>query len=127
MARSPTFSPKAFLEQEDIVLEYADMLMVAIAEKSRRGPLNMNKCYHWITFDVLGELAFCEAFGSVKAWKTDEWISTVLNMAFFIAWSSAIYSVSPFFQKTWGYLIPPKVRKATMNHWRNPERKYRLE
>jgi hypothetical protein len=59
MARSPTFSPKAFLEQEDIVLEYADMLMVAIAEKSCRGPLNMNKCYHWITFDGMWSFVRC--------------------------------------------------------------------
>jgi hypothetical protein len=32
------------------------MLMVAIAEESRKGPLNLNDCYNWVTFD--GTLSF---------------------------------------------------------------------
>jgi len=49
--QSPAFSAKALLGQEDIVLKYADMFMVAIAEKSSDGPLNLTDCYNWVTFD----------------------------------------------------------------------------
>lgn len=48
---SPAFSPKALLEQEDVVLKYADMLMVAVSEESRKGPLNLIDFYNWVTFD----------------------------------------------------------------------------
>jgi hypothetical protein len=49
-AQSHAFSPKALLG-EDIVLKYADMLMVAIREESAKGPLYFNDCYNWVTFD----------------------------------------------------------------------------
>jgi hypothetical protein len=49
--QSHAFSPKALLEQEDIILHYANMFMVAIAEESRKGPLDMTDCYNWVTFD----------------------------------------------------------------------------
>ncbi|PMD33124.1 cytochrome P450 [Hyaloscypha variabilis F] len=113
---SHAFSPKSLLEQEDIVLKYADMLMVAIREESAKGPLNLNDCYNWVTFDVLGELAFGEPFGSVSARQTDEWISTILQMVVFIAWDSALYKLHPIFSDFYSYFIPPSIRKATANH-----------
>jgi hypothetical protein len=33
------------------MLKYADMLMVVIREESDKGPLNLNDCYNWVTFD----------------------------------------------------------------------------
>jgi hypothetical protein len=34
-----------------MILKYADMFMVAIAEESSKGPLNLTECYNWVTFD----------------------------------------------------------------------------
>jgi hypothetical protein len=56
--QSHAFSPKALLEQEDIILEYADMFMVAIAEESSNGPVNLTDCYNWVTFDSKWSFGF---------------------------------------------------------------------
>lgn len=45
------FSPKALSEQEDMVIKYADMLMTAMNEESRKGPINLKDYYNWVTFD----------------------------------------------------------------------------
>ncbi|KUJ07472.1 cytochrome P450 [Mollisia scopiformis] len=113
---SPAFSSRSLLDQEDVVIKYADMLMVAIAEESRKGPLDLDMYYNWVTFDVLGELAFGESFGSVEARKTDLWISTIMSMVSFIAWAAALYRVSPMLEKMIGLLVPPQMKKAAFSH-----------
>jgi len=113
---SHAFSPKALLEQEDIVLKYANMLMIAIQEESRKGPINFIDYYNWITFDVLGELAFSEAFGSVRNRKTDSWIATILQAIKFGAYDSAIYRLSPRVWKIMPYFIPSKITNEALNH-----------
>jgi cytochrome P450 len=52
----------------------------------------------------------------VETRKTDEWITTILNMVFFIAWDSAIYRVSPRLEKLLALIIPPKIRQGALNH-----------
>jgi hypothetical protein len=45
------FSPKALSEQEYVVIKYVDMLMTAMKEESRKGPINLKDYYNWVTFD----------------------------------------------------------------------------
>ncbi|TVY81294.1 Cytochrome P450 monooxygenase hmp1 [Lachnellula suecica] len=113
---SHAFSPKSLSEQEDIVRKYADMFMVAIKEESDKGPIDLNDCYNWITFDILGELAFSEPFGSLEARKTHPWVATTLNMVTFVAYNSAIYRISPKLTKSLLYFVPKSVAKGRMNH-----------
>jgi len=131
-SQSHAFSPRALLEQEDIILEYADMLMVAISEEAQKGPVNLTDCYNWATFDsmkivqqslkvltrylALGELAFGESFGSVKARKTNSWVATTLDMVRFIGYDSAVYRISPALERTLLKFIPAKINKGMMNH-----------
>jgi len=51
MLQDPAFSPKALSEQEHVVIKYADMLITAIKEESRKGVINMTDYYNWVTFD----------------------------------------------------------------------------
>ncbi|RDW86029.1 cytochrome P450-6 [Coleophoma crateriformis] len=113
---SHAFSPKALREQEDVILKYADMLMVAILEQSRKGPINLIDFYEWFTFDVLGELCFSEPFGSVEARKSDEWVATVLKMVKFVACDSAIYHLSPLVEAAIPYFMPAEFSKGMLSH-----------
>jgi len=106
------FSPKALLEQEDVVLKYADMFMEAILDESQKGPVNLTKCYNWVTFDVLGELCFTESFGSTKARSMDTWTSNILALVAYIAYDNVAYRISPMIEKFLPYLAPPKIRKG---------------
>lgn len=123
------FSPKALSEQEDMVIKYADMLMTAMNEESRKGPINLKDYYNWVTFDVLGELAFSESFGSVKNRKTASWVATILNQVKFLAYDGAIYRVSPVLWKWMPYFIPADITKAGVDHVNNSKAKilHRME
>jgi len=61
------FSVKALSEQEDIVNDYLDKLIRQINVYAT-GPKGdeMVKWYNFFTFDVIGDLAFGESFGSLN-------------------------------------------------------------
>ncbi|PMD39569.1 cytochrome P450 [Hyaloscypha variabilis F] len=114
---SHAFAPKELLDQEHIIHKYVDMFAVAIAEESRKGPLNFTEWYQWVTADVLGDLCFGEPFGSVEARKTNPWVATVVNSVIFVAWDCAIGHISPLLEKSIWYIAPPSIRKSALNHY----------
>jgi len=59
----------------EIIQSYANDLMVAVQERGSRGPINLVEFFNWTTFDVLGDLAFGEPFGSLKDRKTSDYLS----------------------------------------------------
>jgi cytochrome P450 len=63
------FSQKALMEQEDIVHEYVDLLIKQIQTHATNKPQGeeMVKWYNYITFDIIGDLAFGDPFGSLKS------------------------------------------------------------
>lgn len=77
---SYAFSAKAILEQEELIIKYADMLTVAIDEEGRKGPLNLVEMFNWTTFDILGELGFGEPFGSLQKRKVDERVAVIFDL-----------------------------------------------
>ena len=50
-AQDPAFSNKALFQQQDTVLKYVNMLMTAIQEESRKGPINLVDYFNWVTSD----------------------------------------------------------------------------
>ena len=70
----------------------------------------------YLTRSVLGELAFSEAFGSVRNRKTDSWIATILQAIKLGAYDSAIYRLSPRVWKIMPYFTPSKMTKEARNH-----------
>lgn len=77
---SYAFSSKAILEQEELIIKYADLLTVAIDEGGKKGPINLVEMFNWTTFDILGELGFGEPFGSLQKRKTDERVAVIFDL-----------------------------------------------
>ena len=77
---SYAFSSKAILEQEELIIKYADLLAVAIDEGGQKGPINLVEMFNWTTFDILGELGFGEPFGSLQKRKTDERVAVIFDL-----------------------------------------------
>ena len=77
---SHAFSAKAILEQEELIVKYANMLMVAVEEEGSKGPINLVEMFNWTTFDILGELGFGEPFGSLKNRKVDERVAVIFDL-----------------------------------------------
>jgi cytochrome P450 len=103
------------LEQEQLIQHYADDLMQAIGEEGARGPINLVEFFNWTTFDVLGELAFGESFGSLKNRRTDPWISIILDSIKFNAWDVAIWKL-PILPRFQSWLTPANIREGGLKH-----------
>ncbi|KAI1145605.1 cytochrome P450 monooxygenase-like protein [Nemania diffusa] len=82
-ALSHAFSAKSLREQEEIVQGYVDGFVQQLAKLGENGKkaLNMAETFNWLTFDVIGDLAFGESFGSVANGRTHFWIKIILDSA----------------------------------------------
>ncbi|KAI0407184.1 putative cytochrome P450 [Xylaria palmicola] len=83
---SAAFSTKALREQEAIVADQINQFVERIGKEGRPGSggLDMTKWYEMLAFDILGEMAFGEAFGCVKSGKPHFWQELILGHLFFI-------------------------------------------
>ncbi|MCJ1400938.1 hypothetical protein MMC11_004149 [Xylographa trunciseda] len=77
------FSAKALREQEGVVLRYVDTWLTRLGERARRGDMvNLVEWYNWLTFDIIGDLAFGEPFGAVEEARPNFWISLIGETTF---------------------------------------------
>jgi cytochrome P450 len=78
---SNAFSAKALTEQEDIVHSYVDMLIKQIGEYGvkKEQALEMVMWYNACTFDIIGDLAFGQAFGGLQTGTQHFWVSNILE------------------------------------------------
>jgi len=89
--------------------------MEAVREIGAQRPINLVEFFNWTTFDVLGELAFGEPFGSLKNRKTSPWIAVILDSIKFMAWDVAIWKlpIVPWFRY---WLTPSSIREGGLKH-----------
>jgi cytochrome P450 len=68
---SHAFSMKALKGQEELITEFVDLFVHRIRETSENGlkPIDINQWYNYLTFDVIGELAFGQTFGCMATGK----------------------------------------------------------
>ncbi|KAF1933365.1 cytochrome P450 [Didymella exigua CBS 183.55] len=79
-ALSNAFSAKALRDQEDVVQHYVNMFNNQLGTWSLRpNGINIAESLNWITFDIIGELAFGESFKAVEAGKTHPWVSLLID------------------------------------------------
>ncbi|KAH7303891.1 cytochrome P450 [Rhexocercosporidium sp. MPI-PUGE-AT-0058] len=81
---TPGFSPRALHNQESVIHQYADMFVETIKNLrgKGRGAVDVTDAFNWVTFDILGELAFGESFDAVKNAKTHFWTSVIIKANF---------------------------------------------
>jgi cytochrome P450 len=61
---SHAFSMAAIKEQEKLITDFVDLFIVKVREIADDGEVvDINKWYNYLTFDVIGEMAFGESFG----------------------------------------------------------------
>lgn len=66
-AMSHAFSAAALQDQEEYVKGYVDILMQRMQNYAAEGkPVDVTRWYNYLTFDIIGELAFGEPFGCLK-------------------------------------------------------------
>ncbi|KAI4602264.1 hypothetical protein KJ359_009503 [Pestalotiopsis sp. 9143b] len=80
-ALSHAFSAKALRGQETIVHEYVDLFIQQLSRLGNAGQkaIDASEAYNWVTFDIIGDLAFGESFNAVADGKENFWISIIFD------------------------------------------------
>ncbi|KAH8837867.1 hypothetical protein MCOR02_001092 [Pyricularia oryzae] len=78
-ALAHAFSEAALAEQEHLIIRYVDLCMRRLSEASRGGsqPVNMMSWLNFLTFDIIGDLAFGESFGSLEKGGYHFWVKNM--------------------------------------------------
>jgi len=88
------FSERSIRDQEPMVARYVKLLVQRLSEhceeevytddrkektQTRPKPIDMKLAYNWTTFDIIGDLAFGEAFGCLEKWEYHPWVNIIAN------------------------------------------------
>ena len=70
---SPGFSSRSLREQEPLIQVYVNMFINGLGRACDQGetPVDMVQWFNWVTFDIIGDLAFGEPFGCLENGATD--------------------------------------------------------
>ncbi|KAL9051558.1 MAG: hypothetical protein Q9162_005950 [Coniocarpon cinnabarinum] len=77
-AMAPAFSEKAMRDQEGCVNIYVNKMMSLLRDREDTVK-DLSKLFNWMTFDVTGDLAFGEPFGSLDSGITHSWVASVFQ------------------------------------------------
>ena len=99
------FSAGAMLEQQSLIQSYVDLLIQRLREKMEGhvSHVDVSAWYNYCTFDIIGDLAFGEAFGCLRESALHPWILLVfanIRLTAFILVCSRLpvfYLFLPFF------------------------------
>jgi cytochrome P450 len=73
---SPGFSARSLREQEPLIQNYVNMFINGLSRLCENGetPVDMVQWFNFVTFDIIGDLAFGEPFGCLENGATD-WLA----------------------------------------------------
>lgn len=70
-----------------MLLHYIDLLIERLKEKSAEEPvMDIVKWYNYVTFDIIGHLAFDEPFDCLKNTEYHPWMSMIFNAILYVHW-----------------------------------------
>ncbi|KAF7863855.1 hypothetical protein EAF04_006820 [Stromatinia cepivora] len=124
---SHTFSTKAFRFQEEVVIQYIDLLVSRIHRcKDNKKGLNLLK-YNWLTFDTIRDFTFGESFDAVKSGEGHPWISLIFSTVHLMALMEILrrfpFLMNLFFKKVATFLMPKGLKEKSKIHFQNSMRK----
>lgn len=111
------FSAKALNEQEGIVQSYIDQLIrqINVHATGKKGE-EMVKWFNFATFDIIGDLAFGDPFGSLDDGKPHFWVSMILDAMTAAAWKMVIFRYIGSSRIT-KYIMPKSMAEKREKHF----------
>ncbi|RAL15170.1 cytochrome P450 [Aspergillus homomorphus CBS 101889] len=77
---APAFSTKALQEQETILQRNVDLLIGQMHDRAARNDtVDLKTWYNFTSFDIVGDFAFGQSFGSLERSRPHEWVQFVLD------------------------------------------------
>lgn len=77
---SHAFSDSALTQQEETIVRYVNMLMDCLDElQAEKATFNITEWLNYMTFDLIGELAFSKSFGSLESRRYHPWVLSIFQ------------------------------------------------
>lgn len=118
---SHAFSEKALREQETLLQFHVKKLIDGIQkhlQETQNGEINMVDWCHWVSFDIIGDLAFGEPFYCLDHAKYNPWIAKLIQGFKTLASFSVILRFKLLAKVLRIYLSRSKMVKDSFDHWR---------
>ncbi|KAK6206423.1 hypothetical protein LQW54_007716 [Pestalotiopsis sp. IQ-011] len=110
------FSTKSLRGQEGIVQGYLDQFVDQMGKLSvEKGSVEVGEAFNWLTFDIIGDLAFGESFGAVASGKTHFWVEVIMS-SFFVMTLSNLRKRIPAMTLALPFLIPMSFLSNVKKH-----------
>ncbi|KAK1140603.1 hypothetical protein N8T08_010240 [Aspergillus melleus] len=109
------FSDRALREQEPILQSYVDLLVLQLNNSvASNETVDLTKWFNYITFDIIGDLAFGEPFGCLKNKGYHSWVTSVFQNVKGGALVRPFRTMLP--SSLLSILIPAKLLKMRQKH-----------
>ncbi|KAK6836503.1 cytochrome P450 [Apiospora arundinis] len=114
---SHVFSAQAMAEQEPLIKIYIDKLFANLKREcdGETKVIDLLKWYNWTTFDIIGDLAFGEPFGSLDTSAYHPWVSNI-----FASIKNICFSVNasryPLVAPLLAILVPKNIKNKWAEH-----------
>ena len=114
---SHAFSAQAMVEQQPIIRGYVDKLFAGLHRTSQNGTqlVEMTSWLNWLTFDIVGDLAFGEPFGCLENSRYHPWIFLTFDAIKFVRIRTEIQRLGPLVSLLQGFLIKTLTRNHDAN------------
>ncbi|KAK4205300.1 putative isotrichodermin C-15 hydroxylase [Triangularia verruculosa] len=114
---SHAFSEKALRNQEDIMQHYTSLFLSHLTQKSVSGEtVDIVKWYNFLTFDLIGDLAFGQSFSCLSTGNYHPWVSMIFNNIKLSVFVETLRRY-PFLSILKSVLLPKKLVKSQLEHW----------
>lgn len=113
------FSDRASRDQEPIVVAHVDTLIRTLHEQVRGqylGKVDVVKWYHWMSFDIIGDLSFGQSFDCLKTQRYHPWVEMVFGNLKGIAVIGACNRIA-IVRRLLPYFIPERLVQMKQDHW----------
>ncbi|KAM4061360.1 cytochrome p450 [Hirsutella rhossiliensis] len=116
---APGFSTSALRSQENVIHSLVDLFIDQLRGRSEKddGGILMGEAFTWLTFDIIGELAFGDSFNAVQDWKSSFWVSLLLDPKWlFVFLVDGLRARSPVVSLLLPFMLPRNAGKMFAQH-----------
>ncbi|KAH6962134.1 cytochrome P450 monooxygenase-like protein [Ilyonectria sp. MPI-CAGE-AT-0026] len=112
-----SFSETALSEQVAMIQEHINLFMKQVGKYGhQKEGIDVDEWFNWLTFDIIGDLAFGESFHAVETAKTNPQITMLVN----ILYTGSLFSIfrrMPYLLPLAPFMLPiSKLKKEREEH-----------
>jgi cytochrome P450 len=120
------FSTRALKEQEPLLRKHVDRLVAAVHSRMEQGvETNMADMFNFLTFDVMGDLAFGAPLGLLEKSDYNVWVRTIFATIKVVTFRIVMFYHFPFAAKIMPLLVPKSMKAKRDAHMKFAEDRVR--